>query len=181
MEPSSTGQPRRRQHNDISSIPACLAGNDVLAGTMAVARSTDFMRAPKSATATVNIDPPASSYAIMRRAGPYRGENSGPGKDIKGELDTPPGIREQNLPEADIGRIRSINSSARTGNEGGLATPSAVCGSSCKKSGRPVDQPIGRHCADRVGRDYVETTNRSLDQIALDAKRHCLAQQPSHR
>jgi hypothetical protein len=35
-----------------------------------------------------NIDPPASSYAIMRRAGPYRGENSGPGKDDRGELDT---------------------------------------------------------------------------------------------
>jgi hypothetical protein len=26
----------------------------------------------------------ASSYAIMRRAGPYRGENSGPGKDYRG-------------------------------------------------------------------------------------------------
>ena len=83
--------------------------------------------------------------------------------------------------ETDIGRPRSINSSARTGNDGGLATPSAVCGSSCKKSGRPVDQPIDRHCADRVGCDYVETTNRSLDQIGLDAKRRCLAQQPSHR
>src|SRR5262245_4158594 len=35
-----------------------------------------------------NIDPPASSYAIMRRAGPYRGENSGPGKDDREELDT---------------------------------------------------------------------------------------------
>src|SRR5271163_4819644 len=35
-----------------------------------------------------NIDPPASSYAIMRRACPYRGENSGPGKDDRGELDT---------------------------------------------------------------------------------------------
>jgi hypothetical protein len=35
-----------------------------------------------------NIDPPAPSYAIMRRAGPYRGENSGPGKDDRGELDT---------------------------------------------------------------------------------------------
>jgi len=35
-----------------------------------------------------NIDPPASSYAIMRRARPYRGENSGPGKDDRGELDT---------------------------------------------------------------------------------------------
>jgi hypothetical protein len=31
--------------------------------------------------AAFNIDPPASSYAIMRRASPYRGENSGPGKD----------------------------------------------------------------------------------------------------
>ena len=28
-----------------------------------------------------HIDPPASSYAIMRRACPYRGENPGPGKD----------------------------------------------------------------------------------------------------
>jgi hypothetical protein len=31
---------------------------------------------------------PASSYAIMRMARPYRGENSGPGKDDRGELDT---------------------------------------------------------------------------------------------
>src|SRR5262245_9060922 len=31
----------------------------------------------------------------MRRACPYRGENNGPGKDIHGELDPPPGIREQ--------------------------------------------------------------------------------------
>ena len=38
---------------------------------------------------------PASSYAIMRRARPYRGENNGPGKDIHGELDPTPGIREQ--------------------------------------------------------------------------------------
>ena len=35
-----------------------------------------------------NIEPPASPYAIMRRAYPYRGENSGPGKDIVGKLDT---------------------------------------------------------------------------------------------
>jgi hypothetical protein len=37
-----------------------------------VVRSPDFLRA----------------HAIMRRAGPYRGENSGPGKDDRGELDT---------------------------------------------------------------------------------------------
>ena len=35
-----------------------------------------------------HIDPPASSYAIMRRARPYRGENSEPGKDDRGELDS---------------------------------------------------------------------------------------------
>ena len=32
-----------------------------------------------------HIDPLTSSYAIMRRAGPYRGENHGPGKDVQGE------------------------------------------------------------------------------------------------
>jgi hypothetical protein len=42
-----------------------------------------------------HIDPPASSYAIMRRARPYRGENPEPGKDVHGELDPWPGIREQ--------------------------------------------------------------------------------------
>jgi hypothetical protein len=42
-----------------------------------------------------HIDPPASSYAIMRRARPYRGENPEPGKDVHGELDLRPGIREQ--------------------------------------------------------------------------------------
>jgi hypothetical protein len=35
-----------------------------------------------------NIEPPTSPYAIMRRVHPYRGENSGPGKDIVGKLDT---------------------------------------------------------------------------------------------
>ena len=42
-----------------------------------------------------HIDPPASSYAIMRRARPYRGENPEPGKDVHGEPDPWPGIREQ--------------------------------------------------------------------------------------
>jgi hypothetical protein len=41
-----------------------------------------------------HIDRPASSYAIMRRARPYRGENPEPGKDVHGELDPTPGIRE---------------------------------------------------------------------------------------
>src|SRR5262249_24267204 len=44
-----------------------------------------------------DIDPPTSSYAIMRRARSYRGENSEPCKDIRGELT--PGIREQHRPK----------------------------------------------------------------------------------
>jgi hypothetical protein len=39
----------------------------------------------------------------MRRARPYRGENHGPGKDVQGELDPTPGIREQPGSKADVG------------------------------------------------------------------------------
>jgi hypothetical protein len=50
----------------------------------------------KRAKRASHIDPPASSYAIMRRASPYRGENPGPGEDVEGELEPRPGIREHN-------------------------------------------------------------------------------------
>jgi hypothetical protein len=59
------------------------AGKDVPAGTVAVVRSPDFLRAFNQRDRACNIDPPASSYAIMRRR-----ENSGLGKDDRGELDT---------------------------------------------------------------------------------------------
>src|SRR5262245_51133844 len=67
---------------------------------MAVVRSPDFLRVLNQRDCACNIDPPASSYAIMRRVRPYRGENNGPGKDIHGELDPTPGIREQAGPSA---------------------------------------------------------------------------------
>ena len=54
---------------------------------MAVVRSSDFLRAFEQSDRAFNIDPPTSSYAIMRRARPYRGENRGPGKDDREELD----------------------------------------------------------------------------------------------
>jgi hypothetical protein len=38
---------------------------------------------------------PELENAIMQRASPYCGENPGPGKDVHGELDPTPGIREQ--------------------------------------------------------------------------------------
>src|SRR5215831_16724570 len=81
------------------------AGKDVPAGTMAAVRSPDFLRALNQRDCACNIDPPASSYAIMRRAHPYRGENPVPGKDARGELDPTPGIREQPRPAADMGRV----------------------------------------------------------------------------
>ena len=40
-----------------------------------------FCASARKADRDCNIEPPASPYAIMRRAYPYRGENSGPGKD----------------------------------------------------------------------------------------------------
>jgi hypothetical protein len=69
-------------------VVAAEAGKDVPARTMAVVRSSDFLRALDRRDRACNIDPPASSYAIMRRARPYRGENTGPGRDDRGELDT---------------------------------------------------------------------------------------------
>ena len=47
-----------------------------------------FFASARKADRDCNIEPPASPYAIMRRAYPYRGENSGPGKDIVGKLET---------------------------------------------------------------------------------------------
>jgi hypothetical protein len=42
-----------------------------------------------------HIDPPASSYAIMRRARPYRGENPEPGKDVLESLTTGPELENR--------------------------------------------------------------------------------------
>ena len=47
-----------------------------------------FFASARKADRDCNIEPPASPYAIMRRAHPYRGENSGPGKNIVEKLDT---------------------------------------------------------------------------------------------
>ena len=56
--------------------------------TVAVVEVAQFFACAQKSDRAFNIDPPTSSFAIMRRAKPYRGENSGPGKDDRGELDT---------------------------------------------------------------------------------------------
>ena len=71
------------------------------AGVGAIAPGFAMLERAKRAS---HIDPPASSYAIMRRARPYRGENPEPGKDVRRELDLTPGIREQPGSIADISR-----------------------------------------------------------------------------
>jgi hypothetical protein len=57
-------------------------------------RGTSFAMLERAKRAS-HIDPPAPSYAIMRRARPYRGENPEPSEDVLGELDHRPGIGEQ--------------------------------------------------------------------------------------
>jgi hypothetical protein len=95
--PNSTGHQRRLPINlrsRITEFPPT-SGNQRPcrdAGVGAIAPGFAMLERAKRAS---HIDPPASSYAIMRRAGPYRGENPGPGKDVDGELDPTPGIREQ--------------------------------------------------------------------------------------
>src|SRR5271169_2115048 len=89
-EPSLTGRRRslpRSTHKEITGVPRhggksrpCRDG-----GGGEIVR---FFASVRKDDRAFNIDPPASSYAIMRRARPYRGENSGPGKDDRGELDT---------------------------------------------------------------------------------------------
>jgi hypothetical protein len=88
MEPSSTGR-RRRLLPSKSNTEILLNG-----GKRRPSRDDgdgEFVRffvGARTADRDCNIEPPASPYAIMRRAYSYRGENSGPGKDIVGKLDT---------------------------------------------------------------------------------------------
>ena len=63
------------------------AGKVVPAGTVAVVRSSKFFASVRKDDRACNIDPPASSYTSCG-GHPYRGDNSGPGKDDRGELDT---------------------------------------------------------------------------------------------
>src|SRR5262245_24362083 len=93
---------RRATRIIASSSSRLPAGDDVPAGTVAVVRSLLALRCSKRANRASHIDPPASSCAIMRRARPYRGENPEPGKDVHGELDLRPGIRERPRPLADM-------------------------------------------------------------------------------
>src|SRR6267154_5097527 len=88
MEPSSTGRSRRLlpSKKDTEILPD--GGKRRPCRDDGNGEFDRFFASVRKADRDFNIEPPASPYAIMRRAYPYRGENSGPGKDIVGELDT---------------------------------------------------------------------------------------------
>ena len=97
MAPNSAGHQRRlpiNLHSKNNRTPAGQREPTSLpdAGVGAIVPGFAILNRAKRAS---HIDPPASSRAIMRRACTYRGENNGPGKDVHGELDPWPGIREQ--------------------------------------------------------------------------------------
>jgi hypothetical protein len=87
MVPNLDGRQRRppcKQRSKLANSRRAPAGSKVPAGTLALVRSPLALRCSKGKRAS-HIDPPASSYAIMRRAYPYLGENHEPGKDVFGE------------------------------------------------------------------------------------------------
>src|SRR5260370_28684307 len=69
---------------------------------MAVVRSPDFLRGLNQRDCACNIDPPASSYAIMRREAATAERTVGPARMIAESLTPKPGIREQYRHKADI-------------------------------------------------------------------------------
>src|SRR5262249_42429769 len=100
--PNSSGHQRRlptKLHSRTTEFPPT-SGNQRPcrdAGVGAIAPGFAMLKRAKRAS---HVDPPASSYAIMRRAGPYRGENPGPANDVEGELENRAGIREHVDPPA---------------------------------------------------------------------------------
>ena len=80
-----------------------------------------FFASVRKGDRACNIDPPASSYAIMRRASPTAERTVGPARMIVESLTPRPGIREQSGGEADIKNAGSSHSSdARSAIFGGV-------------------------------------------------------------
>src|SRR5437660_3421154 len=97
MGPSSAGRQKRSlrsAHKEIKGLPRhsgkrrpCRdGGGGEIARCLACARKGDR---------AFNIDPPASSYAIMRRARPTAERTVGPARIVEESLTPRPGIREQ--------------------------------------------------------------------------------------
>ena len=107
--PSSTGRQRRlprNAHKEIIEFPQYSAKRrpcrDVGGGEIA-----RFLACARKGDRAFNIDPPTSSYAIMRGLAPTAERTVGPARIVEESLTPRPGIREQNRPKADIQRFCS--------------------------------------------------------------------------
>ena len=141
--------------------------------TVAVVRSPDFLAHARKGDRAYNIDPPTSPCAITQRACLYRGENRGPGKDDRGELDTqtltkaereiysgdPPGRRD--LERAARRRARAfVLSDSRRRHGSDLSLADMYC----------LPAQCSRHEVSSRRRSYGHAEPQELDGCCLHAK-----------
>jgi len=115
-----------------------------------------FFASSQSEDCACNIDPPASSYAIMRRAGPYRGENTGPARMIAESLTPKPGIREHNRHFRDIARSQI---DFRFRGKSGRAAETFTGHDRVCEGCRPLTEGLARAWAAGVGKPPREETS----------------------
>ena len=85
---------------------------------------------------------------------------------------------------APTGKRRLVTAHAKNGSRQPYcsgATPERRLSTSHKKGRGPLNQPKGRHRADRISRDHVEPIDCPLNQGRFEAKRHCGAEQAARR
>src|SRR5258707_15310459 len=102
MEPSSTGRRRRLLPSEGITEFLPTAGKDVPAGTMAMASSTDFVRASERATAIATLNRQRHLTPSCGGLTPTAERTVGSARMIVEILTSRPGIREQNRHFSDM-------------------------------------------------------------------------------
>ncbi len=102
MEPTSSGQARRRRprRNNIQDVRE--SGSDVPVGTAASARSVQALRGFIEASAFHTLVRQRPLTPLCRGLSPYCGENSEPDRYSTKSLTSTPRVREQSGPGAEV-------------------------------------------------------------------------------
>src|SRR5882724_13336466 len=105
-EPSSTGRRRKLPRNEQTRSQGSrgTAGKDVPAGTMAVVRSPDFLRALNQETALATLIHQRRLTPLCGGQAPTAERTVSPARMIAESLTPKPGIREQYRHKADLSR-----------------------------------------------------------------------------
>ena len=98
MEPSSAGRKRCCPGESDYRVPLPNGGKRRPSRDEAMVSSTDFLRASRRTTAILAVNRQRHLAPSYGGGLPYRGENSGPGKDDHWKAALNPRSREQNLP-----------------------------------------------------------------------------------